>query len=124
MWKFIRLAAGAALCALFCFVLLVVAVGFAADFFYDGSPSAGGTLQSGLLVTAGSDSWYLSLETQAADATIRTAGHTIVVTPSSLQVDGQTVAAIDPATKAVAVTVRDGVIEFVADNKPVAVWTE
>jgi hypothetical protein len=120
MWRLIRLAAGAALCALFCFVLLVLAVGF----FVGWSGGAGGTLESGRLVMAYSDSWYLHCGFQADHATIKTAGHTILVAPQNLQVDGESVANIDLATKAVTVTVRDGAIEFVADNKPVAVWTE
>jgi hypothetical protein len=120
MWRRLRLIVGGLLCAVFCAGLLLIG----AALLFGGSASTNCTLQSGRTISTSSDSWYLSCEFQSDTATIRTAGHEIVVAPRQLRVDGTTLANIDPAAKSVSVTVEDGAIEFVADQRSVATWTE
>jgi hypothetical protein len=101
---------------LFVVALLVLAIGFVSG------GSAGGTLATGRSVQATSDSWQLSSQFSADTATIDTAGYTIVVAPAHLQVDGQTIAPLHPAAKAVTVHVEDGTITFTADGTSVATY--
>lgn len=79
--------------------------------------SVGATLANGRSVSADADSWYMGLETAADTATIRTAGRTIVVRPTTLHVDGRSVASIPATTKSVAITVQDGTVTFIADGE-------
>ena len=81
--------------------------------------SAGGTLSTGRNVMAHSDSLSLSKVFSSDTATIETAGMTIVVQPSSLIVDGTTVAFIDKDVSDVQVKVKQGLVTFEADGKPV-----
>jgi hypothetical protein len=120
MWKRIRLVVGGLLCAIFCAGLLLIG----ATLLFGGSASTNCTLESGRTITTSSDSWYLSCEFDKDTATIRTAGHAIVVAPQQLRVDGATIASIDGAAKTVTVTIEDGAIEFVAEQRSVATWTE
>lgn len=78
--------------------------------------SAGGTLASGRSVMTYSDGLMLTSTFSADTATIRTAGHTIVVAPTELTVDGRTVAKIDESVAGVNVHVQDGTVEFEADG--------
>ena len=98
------------------FVLLLICLAVAVQF---STSSAGGTLASGRSVTTQSDSWYISSGFSNNTATIHTAGHSIVVTPTQLTIDGAIYATIAESIKAVAVTVNDGEITFTADGKPV-----
>jgi len=84
--------------------------------------SSGGTLSSGRMVTASSTSWRLSTRNSQDTATIETAGHTIVVAPTTLLVDGNKVGTIDAGVKSVSVKVTGGKITFVADGKIVAAF--
>lgn len=93
-------------------VALLVAAMFAGG-------SAGGTLPSGRSVMAHSDSMWLSSTLASDTATIETAGRKILVQPTSLIVDGVTVANIDQDVSDVQVRVKRGVITFVADGAPV-----
>ena len=97
------------------FVLLLIYVAVAMQF---STSSAGGTLPSGRTVTTQSDSWYISSGFSNDTATIETAGHSIVVAPTQLTVDGAIYATIAQNVKAVSVTVNDGEISFTADGKP------
>lgn len=81
--------------------------------------SAGGTLPSGRSVMTHSDSISLSSTFSSDTATIETAGKKILVQPTSLIVDGVTVANIDKDVADVQVRVNRGVITFVADGTPV-----
>ena len=85
------------------------------------SGSAGGTLASGRAITAQSDALWIGCSFTDDTAIIRTAGRLITVAPRVLQIDGRTVGWINPRTKSVAVTVEDGRVFFVADNRPVPV---
>ena len=100
--------------------LLAALVAFVVIALQFASGSAGGTLESGRSVMTYADSWYLGTEFQGDTATIRTAGHTIVVAPTQLSVDGKMLATMDKSIAAVDVTVRDGEIWFVADGTEVA----
>ncbi len=82
--------------------------------------SAGGTLASGRSVMTYSDSISLTSSFTSDTATIETAGTQIVVKPTSLMVNGTTVAEIDEEVTDVQVLVKYGVITFVADGSPVA----
>jgi hypothetical protein len=93
--------------------LVVVSMQFATS-------SAGGTLDTGRVVMASAKSWYISAEYQRDTATIRTAGHTIVVAPTELLVDGKSLTAIDRKISSVEVTVGEREISFVADGREVA----
>jgi len=81
--------------------------------------SAGGTLASGRSVMTHSDSMSLSSTFSSDTATIKTAGKKILVQPTSLIVDGVTVANIDKDVADVQVRVKRGVITFVVDGAPV-----
>lgn len=81
--------------------------------------SAGGTLQSGRSVLTYSDSIYLSSKTTKDTATIQTARKTIQVKPTTLIVDGLTVATIDEKVADVRVHVKRGNVTFMADGTPV-----
>lgn len=81
--------------------------------------SASGTLSTGRTVTTYSDSIYLSSTFSPNTATIQTGGHTIVVEPEELIVNGANVGKINPKSAAVEVRVNRGKITFVADGKPV-----
>ncbi len=81
--------------------------------------SAGGTLSSGRSITTHSDSVWLSSMFSSDTATIETAGRKIVVQPTSLLVDGVTVANIEKDVADVQVRVQRGVVTFVADGTPV-----
>jgi len=100
---------------------LVVTVAFIALLTAGGS--TGGTLANGRSVTANSYSWSLQSRFSPDSATIDTAGHTIVVAPKQLSVDGKIVARINESVKTVAVNVQRGAITFVADGKTVATHT-
>jgi hypothetical protein len=93
--------------------LVVVGMQFATS-------SAGGTLDTGRIVMASARSWYIGTEFQGDTATIRTAGHTIVVAPTQLSVDGKALATIERSVAAVDVEVSNREISFVADGKEVA----
>jgi hypothetical protein len=82
--------------------------------------SCGGTLATGRGVNARSDSWYMSSAFSNDTATIRTAGRTIVIAPTNVQVDGRTLTAIDASVKSVDVIVEGNAISFVADGRKVA----
>lgn len=84
-----------------------------------GGGSAGGTLPSGRCVMTYSDSMFLSSTFSSDTATIKTAGKKIVVQPTSLSVDGVTIANIDEDVAVVQVNVKRGVVTFVADGTPV-----
>lgn len=81
--------------------------------------SAGGTLSSGRSVMTHSDSIWLSSTFSFDTATIKTAGKKILVQPTSLIVDGVTVATLDKNVANVQVHVNRGVVTFVADGTPV-----
>ena len=83
------------------------------------SGSAGGTLPSGRSVMTKSDVMTLKSQLKSDTATVETAGMQIVVKPTSLIVDGNTVAEIDSDVSDVKVNVKDGVVTFVADGKAV-----
>ena len=98
--------------------LLTITLGLGAAMLAGGS--AGGILPSGRLVMTYSDSIYLVASTTSSDtATIKTAGKKIRVQPTSLIVDGVTVAKIDKDVADVRVHVKHGVVTFVADGTPV-----
>ena len=86
--------------------------------------TAGGTLASGRSVMTESDGWTLSSVFSADSATIETAGHTIVVHPNCLVVDGRKVANIHESVAEVRVHVNDGTIGFEADGYIVQCSTE
>jgi len=81
--------------------------------------SAGGMLSTGRTVFTHSDSVSLESTFSQDTATIKTAGKTIVVAPQSLIVDGVTVADIAEKVSKVDVSVKRGVVTFVADGRPV-----
>ncbi len=97
--------------------LLAITIVLGAAMFAGGS--AGGTLPSGRSVMTHSDSISLSSTFSSDTATIETAGKKILVQPTSLIVDGVTVANIDKDVADVQVRVNRGVITFVADGTPV-----
>jgi len=66
-----------------------------------------------------SDSIHLTSAFSRDTATIKTGGHTIVVGPSVLLLDGAKIGTIEESTKSVEVTMEDGTITFIADGKPV-----
>ncbi|MEX1233187.1 MAG: hypothetical protein WEB58_23250 [Planctomycetaceae bacterium] len=80
---------------------------------------AGGVLQSGRSVMANSDTIWLSSTFSYDTATIEMPGKKIVVNPTSLVVDGVTVAKIDKDAADVQVRVKRGVVTLVADGAPV-----
>lgn len=82
--------------------------------------SAGGRLATGRMITANSDSIYISSQFQGDTATIKTSGKTIVVAPSNIQIDGVTVATLDAAVADVRIDVKHGTIKFLADGSPVS----
>lgn len=82
--------------------------------------SCGGMLGCGRTVMAHSDSWYLTSTFTGDVATIETAGRTIVVGPTNLQVDGRSLGSIDASVKSVDVVVEGREISFVADGRKVA----
>ena len=98
------------------FVLLLICLAVAVQF---STSSAGGTLTSGRTVTTQSDSWYISSGFSNDTATIETAGHSIVVAPTQLTINGAIYATIAKNIKAIAVKVNDGEISFTADGTPV-----
>lgn len=81
--------------------------------------SAGGTLASGRAVMAHSDALSMSTSFSADTATIQTAGRTICVLPTSLIIDGITVASIDESVADIQVDVQRGVVTFTADGQKV-----
>lgn len=81
--------------------------------------SAGGVLASGRSVMTYSDSISLSSSFSADTATIYTAGKEIIVRPTTLIVDGVTLASIEENVADVQVHVKRGLVTFVADGKPV-----
>lgn len=81
--------------------------------------SAGGTLLSGRSVLTNSDSIYCWSTFSSDAATIKTGLKEIRVEPTTLIVDGVTVADIDKNVANVQVCVKRGVVTFVADGKPV-----
>ena len=102
-------------------VLLPICAGlsFLAFAMFSGG-SAGGTLASGRSVLTYSDSMFLSSELRGDTAVIKTDGKIIVVKPTTLVVDGANVACIDERVSVVEVTIKNGMINFVADGKTVA----
>jgi hypothetical protein len=82
--------------------------------------TAGGILSTGRSVMAYSDSISLSSTFSSDTATIRTAGKTIVVHPTTLEVDGALVATINKDVSDIEVRVKRGVVTFVADGKSLA----
>lgn len=100
--------------------LLVVAIAFlviSAVFF--GHSSVGGSLAGGRSVSASADCCYMGMETDADTATIRTAGRTIIVAPTTLRIDGLSVASIPATTKSVSISVENGEVEFLVDGRVV-----
>jgi hypothetical protein len=97
--------------------LLAITILLATAMFAGGS--AGGTLPSGRSVMTHSDSISLSSTFSSDTATIETAGKKILVQPTSLIVDGVTVATLDKDVADVQVHVKRGVITFVVDGTPV-----
>jgi hypothetical protein len=93
--------------------LVVIGVQFATS-------TSGGTLDTGRTVMTSARSWYIGTEFQSDTATIRTAGHTIVVAPTELLVDGKSLTVIDRKISSVEVTVGKREISFVADGREVA----
>lgn len=81
--------------------------------------TAAGTLSTGRSVTAHSDSIALSATFAPDTATIRTSGKTIVVGPTTLSVDGRTIANIKEDVADIKVQVKGGAITFLADGNPV-----
>lgn len=96
--------------------VVVLWIGVAIMFF--AHSSAGTTLAGGCAVAATADSIYMGIETNANTAIIRTARRTIVVTPTTLTVDGHLAGMVPPATKSIDVTVKNGKVTFSADQKP------
>ncbi|MBI1323203.1 hypothetical protein GC170_08445 [bacterium] len=82
--------------------------------------SAGGTLSTGRSVMTYSDSLNLNSTFSHDTATIRTAGMTIIVKPTNLEVDGAEVATIGNDVSNIEVRVKRGKVTFVADGEPVA----
>lgn len=81
--------------------------------------STGGSLQSGRFIAASSDSISLSIQYLPDTATIRTAGKTIVVSPTTIEIDKIPVATIDESVSNVQIQVKNGVVTFLADGQPV-----
>jgi hypothetical protein len=79
-----------------------------------------GKLVSGRTVTTSSDGWTLHSRYSQDTATIKTSGHTIIVAPKQLMVDGAIYATIAEEVQSVSVTVEDHAVSFTADGKPVA----
>jgi hypothetical protein len=71
-------------------------------------------------VMATSTSLSLSSRFSRDAATIETGGHTIVVAPNTLTVNGRKVATIDAAIKSIEVHVEGDAITFLGDGKVVA----
>jgi len=84
-----------------------------------GESSAAGTLASGRSVSATGSGWYLSLNTTTDTATIRSPGRTIVVAPTTLQIDGKPVASIAATAKSVSVRIEGSEVAFTADGQPI-----
>jgi hypothetical protein len=82
--------------------------------------SAGGTLASGRSVMTTSTSLSLSSSFSRDTATIETGGHTIVVAPNTLTVDGRKLATIDPAIKSIDVLVEGDAVRFLSNGKVLA----
>ena len=82
--------------------------------------SAGGTLASGRSVMTTSTSLSLSSSFSRDTATIETGGHTIVVAPNTLTVDGRKLATIDPAIKSIDVLVEGDAVRFLSNDKVLA----
>ena len=102
------------------FLLLLAAVTI---FFLFGTVfvSSTSTLKSGRTVTVQSDGLGgISSQDSVDSTTIDIAGHKIVVAPKQLIVDGQSLAAIDPNVKSVAINYKKGELTFSADGETVA----
>ena len=85
------------------------------------SGSCGGTTQNGRCVMAHSDTWYVDCDFKDDTATITTPGNVVVVSPTVIDVDGQTQIPIVESTATVDVQINHGAITLVADGKILAV---
>jgi hypothetical protein len=84
--------------------------------------SAGCTLASGRSVTIPATGLTIGLTSTRDQARIDAAGHTIVVAPTFLQIDGKRVGSIDKDAKSVDVTASRSEITIYADDETVATW--
>jgi hypothetical protein len=102
------------------FVLFVALFGVVLFILMSTSTSTGATLASGRSVNASVDSFFIAMETNNNTATVRTIRHTVVVTPTNLQVDGRLIATIAPSTQSVDVAINDGEVTFIADGQTIS----
>lgn len=87
---------------------------------YFGPPSTvGGTLANGRSVFGSARTMFISMETSGDVATIRTWGHTIVVEPTRVIVDGLPPRPIPAQAKEVMINVDGGRVNVVVEGEPV-----
>jgi hypothetical protein len=98
-------------------VLMALLIGGVLVALSSAGSSSGGTLSTGRVVNARSHSWSLTTTFANDTATITTAGHTIVVGPIFLKVDGRVATSIKPTVMPVDVNVGDEGVTFVVDNQ-------
>lgn len=79
-----------------------------------------GTLASGRSITVHTDSLYTSTQFGTDTAVIKTAGKTIIVSPTQAMVDGKQIEAHDESAKQIEVRVKNGTVTCVAKDPPLA----
>lgn len=93
--------------------------------FVAGAVSGGGCgcgLASGRFVNVHCSGWSCAMRNTLDTATIDAAGHTIVVAPKYLDVDGKRIATIDANTKSIEVNAARQEIKFIGDGRTIATW--
>lgn len=83
---------------------------------------AGCTLKTGRAVAVSTTGWSCSLASTKDTATIKVAGHKIVVAPDALLVDGKRIAVINRNIKSIEVAAKSRAITFVGDGRTIATW--
>lgn len=80
------------------------------------SGSCGGTTLNGRCVMAHSDTWYVECDIEGETAKITTPDNLVVVSSTSIDVDGRVRIPISPTITSVDVAVRGGTITVLADG--------
>jgi hypothetical protein len=83
--------------------------------------SCGCVLASGRTVQVSSDGWWLSMSTTPDTAIIKSTGIHIVVAPTQIQINGQTLAALKTNATLVNVSIDGNQVILVADGVPVPI---
>ena len=100
---------------------LVLLVGFFIFVLSTAKATAHCSFPSGRTVNVTS-SWGAGMSNTSDTVDINVAGHTVIVAPLQISVDGQRVAKIDPSVKQIEVIASRNEIKFVGDGQPLAEW--